>query len=190
MKHPRQTQHFAFSMRDLVTGLTISAAICAVAVPGFKYLESTDRSSTEISALAADLRYARNVAVDSGLPVTVCASSDGTTCEQQSSQWHTGWIVFTDLNDDRRLATGVTPLRVRSSLAQEFGGNDTLAADNSFKALTYKRNGFGNTHIEHSTDVVTLVLTTPHGGPLLTRCLAITPIGAPAIQKAGQGHCA
>jgi type IV fimbrial biogenesis protein FimT len=182
MKHPRQTIP-AFSMKDLVTGLAISAVLCAVAIPGFKYLESTDRASAEITALAADLRYARNVAVDSGLPVTVCASADGTTCKQQNSQWQTGWIVFTDLNDDRRLATGVTPLRVKSSLDREFGGHDTLAA------LTYKRNGFGNTHIEHSNDVVTLVLKSPHGGPLLTRCLAITPIGAPAIQKAGQGHC-
>jgi len=189
MTHSRRTQDSASLVKDLLTGLGISAVLCALAVPIFLYIEKSGRAAAEISALAADLRYARNVAVDSGLPVTVCASEDGTTCEQQTSRWHTGWIVFTDLNDDRRLATGITPLRVRARLSQEFGGNDTLAADNSFKALTYKRNGFGSTHIEHSTDVVTLVLKSPHGGPLLTRCLAITPIGAPAIQKAGEGHC-
>jgi type IV fimbrial biogenesis protein FimT len=41
------------------------------------------------------LNIARSESVKRGIPVSVCSSTNGTTCAG-STTWNTGWIVFTD----------------------------------------------------------------------------------------------
>jgi type IV fimbrial biogenesis protein FimT len=64
-------------------------------VPSFKTTIQNNRLVTQSNDLLAAMLYARTQAISSGSTqgqnVTVCASSDGATCN--STNWANGWIV-------------------------------------------------------------------------------------------------
>ncbi len=59
--------------------------------------------AAEINELRGALELAWSSAVKQGIDVTVCASTNPTASSPQCSgkpNWETGWIVFTDPNDN------------------------------------------------------------------------------------------
>src|ERR1700692_469062 len=87
-----------FTMFELVMVMTIVAIIAAIGFPHFKYVTASNRISSEINGLLADLRFARTEAIKEGLPVTVCASANQQTCDGSANagSWTSGWIIFSD----------------------------------------------------------------------------------------------
>ena len=178
-----------FTMFELVMVMSIVAIIAAIGLPSFKYVTASNRISTEINGLLMDMRFARSEAVKQGLPVTVCISTNGTTCATSGSDWSVGWMIFSDPGSSRTLATGQVAIKVQPAFAQDFGGTDTFAAASGMSYITFNREGFGSTNTTAGSSPETLLLKSTPVNPNWERCLVVTPIGALSISKNGTGNC-
>lgn len=159
-----------FTLIELMVVIIIVAILLTIGVPSFEYVTTANRVSTEVNGLLGDLQYARSEAIKEGQTVTVCPSTDGAKCSQ-SSQWQSGWIVFSDGNGDAMVNDGDTVLRVR----QAFVGNDTFEANNQTQSITFNREGFASSL--QSTPTVTFTLHEPSRDVQRTRCLQVTLVG-------------
>jgi type IV fimbrial biogenesis protein FimT len=97
----------------------ITSAVIAItmvfASPNIVTFIKNYRITTQTNSLLGDLQLARNNSVSLGLPVSLCASSDGATCS--GSNWSAGRIVFTDANGNGTVdAATDTILRVTEAL--------------------------------------------------------------------------
>jgi len=171
-----------FTLTELMMVIGISATLLVIGVPSFKYVTVSNRISTEVNGLLGDMQYARSMAIKQGLPVTVCASTDGANCNYGTA-WQNGWIVFLDSNDDQTRQASEAVLRAQGA----FSSTDTFVPDNgAFTAITFNREGYASTN---AAVTVTLLLHDSTSNSAWTRCLAITPVGMLSTEKAAVGNC-
>jgi type IV fimbrial biogenesis protein FimT len=90
---PAQT---GFSLLELMTALAVVGILLGVAGPGLANFVEASRLSGSSRDLVVDFSLARNEAAMRGQRVTVCTSSDGATCANDS--WENGRLVFVDNN--------------------------------------------------------------------------------------------
>jgi type IV fimbrial biogenesis protein FimT len=171
-----------FTLTELVMVIGISATLLVIGVPSFKYVTVSNRISSEVNGLLGDMQYARSMAIKQGLPVTVCASTDGANCSNGTA-WQDGWIVFLDSNANQTVDANEAVLRAQSP----FSSTDTFVPDNgAFTAITFNREGYASTN---AAVTVTLLLHDSTSDSAWTRCLAITPVGMLSTEKAAVGNC-
>ncbi len=171
-----------FTMTELIITMAIVAILLAIGIPSFKYVTVSNRISTEVNGLLGDMQFARSEAVKEGLPVTVCSSTDGQTCNGGTA-WQSGWIVFLDSNSNQVVDLGETIMRVQG----QFSSTDTFVPDNgAFSWITFNREGYATTN---AVVIVTLQLHDSTNTAAWTRCLAVTPVGMLTTQKSGVGNC-
>jgi type IV fimbrial biogenesis protein FimT len=160
-----------YTLTELMTVMAIVAILLAIGVPSYKYITTSYRMSSEVNNLLGDLMLARGEAIKEGQGVTVCVSSNGTSCTGGSS-WQNGWIVFSNGGGAADPAAG-TILRVQPP----FTGNpsDTFVAGSGISSITYNREGFATTAAGFPNTVITLHNPANNSG--YTRCLSISPQG-------------
>ena len=158
-----------FSAVELLVVLAIAGILAAIAVPSFQSLMQANRISSEIGSLFNDLQFSRAEALRTGQFVSICTSSNGTTCNVTGGDWRNGWIVFADINGNRIMGAGDTILRVR----QAFTNTDTFQSLPATTALSYNRNGMAS---GLNSSIVLTVKTTPVTAQL-NRCLAVSVTG-------------
>ena len=163
---------------ELVAVMAIVGVLMAIGIPSYKYVTNANRISAEINGLLGDLQFARSEAIKEGQTVSVCVSSNGTTCLANSTAWNNGWIVFSDVNGDGILQTANGDLLLRAQ--GTFSGADTFNANNNIGAITFNREGFAS--------VTNGTLITLHASPAAqgsTRCLSVTLVGLVTVKKYG-----
>jgi type IV fimbrial biogenesis protein FimT len=179
MREMPSKQHSGFTMMELVMTMAIVVILGTIAIPGFKFVTSSNRISTEVNGLLGDIQLARSQAVKEGLPVTICTSTSGTGCT--STDWHLGWIVFLDTNNNKAVDAGEAVIRTQPA----FGGTDTfVATPGAFHALTFNRMGYAPTGVPNA---VNITLHDSTSNTNWTRCVAINPIGSTVTEKFGVG---
>lgn len=87
-----------FTMVELLVTIAVVGIGLALAVPAFNQFIDTNRYQALSRALVADMTNARAEAIRRGVPVGVCASTDGSSCSNTASNWSVGWLVFADLD--------------------------------------------------------------------------------------------
>jgi len=168
-----------FTMMELVMTMAIVVILGTIAIPGFKFVTSSNRISTEVNGMLGDIQLARSQAVKEGLPVTICTSSSGTGCT--NTDWQFGWIVFLDTNGNQAKDAGEAVIRTQPA----FGGTDTfVATPSTFHALTFNRMGYAPTGVPSA---VNITLHDSTSNTNWTRCVAINPIGSTVTEKFGDG---
>ena len=177
---PRQRTAAGFTLAELMIALTIASILVMAGAGSFRNVTTQNRIAGEVNGLLGDTQFARAEAIKEGRPVTVCASTNGTSCAPTTS-WDTGWIVFSDSNGNQTVDPGERVLRVQRA----FNGGDTFQADNAVSAVTYNRQGFAF----GLPGTVTLALHDPTARPDWVRCLAISIVGGLQIQLSGTGNC-
>lgn len=170
-----------FTLLELMVVIAIIGILMAISVPFYRDIINPSRIAAEIDLMIGSLQFARAEAIKQGLPVTVCASTNGTTCST-STAWRNGWIVFSDSNANAVVNNGEELLRVQTT----FAGNDTFNADNNVSAITFNREGFA---IGLPANPVTIRLRDVTNTSKWTRCLAINLVGRVVTQTAGTGNC-
>lgn len=114
-----------FTLVELVTTLAVAAILLSLAVPSFGTFVKNNRLITQENDFVTAVNLARSEAIRRGNRVTLCKSSDQTSCAG-SGGWDQGWIVFVDVNDDGVVTNPATNvLRVHDALT----GNLTLNGD-------------------------------------------------------------
>ena len=111
-----------FTLIELAIVILIMAILATIAAPSLARILANTRLTSQANELVGDIAYARNESATRGVRVTICASTDGASCN--GGQWSSGRIVFVDSNADGTRQTSETLLRVSSALS----GNDSLAS--------------------------------------------------------------
>ncbi|MGA2778785.1 MAG: GspH/FimT family pseudopilin [Steroidobacteraceae bacterium] len=168
------------SLFELVIVMAIVAILATIAMPGFQYVTSSNRVSTEVNGLLGDMQYARNEALKEGQPITVCPSANPTSPTPScsgSTAWQSGWIVFPD--PDSTQTVGPTTAILRNQTP--FTGTDTLDANLGVEAVTFNREGFASSGAIGNVSAQIGVVITLHdatANAAWTRCLLVNGAAA------------
>lgn len=104
--------------------------MAGIAVPSIRDFIYNARVSTQATELMTDLAYARSESIARGRRVTVCSTTNATSCAS-ASDWAKGRLIFVDTNGNGALDTGTdTKLRTgasvneKTTLSVQAGGAD------------------------------------------------------------------
>jgi type IV fimbrial biogenesis protein FimT len=172
-----------FTLFEAVITMAIVAILMALAIPSYRYVTNANRIAAEINGLLGDMQYARAEAIKEGQTVTVCVSTNGTSCAGAAvSTWQNGWIVFSDVNGNGAVNAGDQILRVQSA----FIGTDTFTANPASGYVIFNREGFSSSGVANAGLQITLHAITANNAS--TRCLFVTFAGLMTVQTYGQSN--
>lgn len=170
-------QASGFTMIELLMTIAVASILLVLAVPSFRYVTNSNRIAAEINGLLGDLQFARGEAIKEGRTVTVCVSTNGTSCTG-TPNWQNGWIVFSDPTNVGVVDVGETILRVQKT----FSGTDTFTASpNTLTAVTFNREGYA-AGTANGTLITLHDLTST---AVWTRCLTLSLVGQVTTEKVG-----
>ncbi|QHJ88592.1 prepilin-type N-terminal cleavage/methylation domain-containing protein [Aequoribacter fuscus] len=89
---PRQT---GVTLIELIVVLAIAAIIALIGAPSLTTIIKDSRLRLGANGLQNSMALARSTAVARSSRVTICKSSDGTSCAT-SGDWSQGWMIFED----------------------------------------------------------------------------------------------
>ncbi len=90
-----------FTLIELIVTVSIVAILMSIAVPSFKNMIDSNRLSTGTNELVSAFILARSEALKRSQNVTVCTSTNSTTCAGAGNDdFGQGWIVFQDCNNN------------------------------------------------------------------------------------------
>ena len=89
-----------FTLSEILVTLSISALLISAAIPDFTGLLMRNRAASLTNSLLTSLLLARSEAIKKNREVTLCKSTDSLAC---NGNWSDGWIIFSDVDGDRRL---------------------------------------------------------------------------------------
>lgn len=118
---------------ELMVTLTITTILLAVAAPSLVQFMNSSALSGLANEMMSSLNYARSEAIKRGQAVSLCASSNGSSC---SGSWISGWILFNDSNGDGSVDMGDSLLRVRDAAT-----STGYTMQGTANTITYGRNG-------------------------------------------------
>ncbi|MFZ3186136.1 MAG: GspH/FimT family pseudopilin, partial [Pseudomonas sp.] len=155
-----------FSLVELMVALAVAAILAGIAIPAFDSFTLKNRLSTYASAFSASARLARSEALKRNTPVTLCRSSDGSTCADSGS-WEQGWIVL----------SGTTVIRHQQAAVAGYLLLSSINTD-----LTFQPNGFVS---------IQATLTVCRSSPLAgeEREVTVSATGRTTIKKTYTGSC-
>ncbi|MBC5785003.1 GspH/FimT family pseudopilin [Ramlibacter sp. USB13] len=168
---------------ELLVTLAVMGILSMLVIPSFSVLLAKRAVQAAASDVASDLRLARSEAVKRSNYVTVCRSTDASTCAAAGS-WHTGWVVFLDLNGNGAIdGAGDTILRVHQEVSgiQSMGNTDPSTTK---AALTFRPNGLG-VGINDTWMVTPLASSKPG----TTRLMCISSQGRLTLREPGATAC-
>lgn len=171
---------------ELMTVLVVLGILASMAAPSFLDMLQRNRVATRINAFVGDLQFARSEAIRQGIPVTVCASSDGRSCIGRAT-WNTGWIIFADPDSNGTRdedGTAEQVLRVQAA----WKGSDSFTASTGIAAITYGRDGLA-IGLPASASALLTLRTSPVNDSA-TRCVQINFAGHQKVLRANEGGCA
>ena len=165
---------------ELMVAIAVFAILSVIAVPAYRYITSVSYVANESNSLISSFWTARSQAIEGGVPVTICTSSNGISCTSETS-WQQGWIIFTDINSDQTVDPGDVLREVRTA----FTSGDTVKTSTQVSAITFNREGFA-TGI--SSDI-TFAFHDKTDNKAITRCVLLERMGTALSESYGTGGC-
>lgn len=125
-------------MIELLVVMAILSILLAVSLPNFQDMIESNSTNSQAKLFLTTLNLARSEAIKRGGNVAICASDDGTDCDQNA--WEEGWIVFFDANGDANGSAG--SLDANDTLIRVF---DSLGSNNviTFSVDLFEYNNLG-----------------------------------------------
>ena len=123
-----------YTLIELLTTLGVATVLISVAMPNLQSFRMNSRQTGKINELISTIHLARNTAVTTNTRVTLCASSNGNTCE--SVAWDKGWIAFVDRDSDQNVDDDEAILRVGTAV-----DGVTISSGQYANFLMYRPNG-------------------------------------------------
>jgi len=130
----RLYQH-GFTLTELLVTLSVASILLTVAVPNYRTFVQNNLQSTQSNNFYSTLALAKSEAIRRSSPVTVCPSTNGTSCTG-GAIWSTGWLVFADTNSNGVVEAGDEILQVGAA----FSGGNTFSGTRT--RVTFTANGF------------------------------------------------
>jgi type IV fimbrial biogenesis protein FimT len=147
-----------FTLIEMLVTISIMAILLAVAVPSFQNVALSSKLTSQANNFVASVQLARSEAIKRNATVTLCASSDDSTC---TGDWEDGWIVL----------AGGTVVYSQTKLPNGF----VLSGD--VTTINFQPTGVGATAAN-----LTLCRATPSIGSL-QRTIRVSATGRPGVEK-------
>lgn len=90
-----------FTLVEMLVVLAVFGVLLTVALPSFQSMWASVRMSAATNDFLGALRLARTSALRLNRTVVMCVSGDAQSCNQ-NADWHVGWMVFVDRNNNGR----------------------------------------------------------------------------------------
>ncbi|MCM2311804.1 MAG: GspH/FimT family pseudopilin [Steroidobacteraceae bacterium] len=85
-----------FTLIELMFVVMLAALLLGLGIPSFRDFIRNGRITTAANDMVADYNLARSESVKRRVPVTLCKSDDGATCDGDEDTPFVGWLVFVD----------------------------------------------------------------------------------------------
>lgn len=165
-----------FSLVELMIVVMIASVIGTIGVPAMTETVKNNRVRAQADRILATLNLTRSEAVKRNLPVSICRSSNGTSC---TGNWADGWIVFTNADADNTVDAGVDQvIRVYEGLNAGYTLGGTLDGN----SLTY----FGDGSYAGGAGIINIC--SPDANPSQGWALMLNTVGRPRA-KQGATSC-
>ena len=172
-EYPRLRQT-AFSLTELLLTLTISSILLGSSIPFFTGILMNNRAVTISNDLLTALQIARSEAVKRNQDFTLCKSSDSLSC---GGSWSDGWIIFSDIDHDRRLDLLDGDTLLYAKRFTDMGFDISWNAFRSDNYIQYNAHGF-----IHSNNG-TFRLCPPDNNVHYARAIIINRVGRARVSK-------
>jgi len=126
-----------FTLIELIITLSIVSILSSYALPSFHELKLNKQLQSERNRLTGSLHLARSHSIMHQTTVIVCPSTSGGSCDNQSN-WHQGWIIFSDKNSNRQLDAEDIVLRHEDAMVSQI----TALSSSHRSKIRYTNIGF------------------------------------------------
>lgn len=163
------------SLVELMSTVSIIAIVNALAGPTLSDTVRRNQLQSQADRMLTSFQLARSEAVKRNTSVSICRSSNGTSC---TGSWRDGWIVFSNVDGDNVLDAEDEVIRVYDELTDGHTLTGSLGSD----ALTY----FPDGSYANGSDTIAVCAL---GGDLAEGyTLSINRVGRPRASK-GVASC-
>lgn len=104
-----------FTLIELLVTLAVTSILALNVFPSLSAIIAQNRSAVLTNNLNSALSYARSLAITKQALVITCQSNNGSECNR-SDNWHNGWIIFTDKNNNKQRDLNEPLIHVFSAL--------------------------------------------------------------------------
>jgi type IV fimbrial biogenesis protein FimT len=118
-----------FTLIEMMIAITVAGILLMIAVPSFRNASLSSQLRSAANDFIASTNFARSEAIKRGTAVTMCVSTDGSSCA--AGGWEQGWIVL----------SGTTVLQHESAAPSGF----KMSATGSVANLSFQPIGVGAT---------------------------------------------
>lgn len=160
-----QKNQSGFSLIEMMVAISIVAILASVAVPSFNGMVMSNKLRSYANSLVSSAKLARSEAIKRNAVVTLCASSNGTSC---TGGWNNGWIILSANNEV-----------VQRQQALDANYNMTGGVN----TLLFQPTGLGTTQV-----TVTVCKKLPSSGSQ-ERVVTISATGKTSVAKTTTGSC-
>jgi type IV fimbrial biogenesis protein FimT len=125
----RTPSNRGFTLIEMMVAIAVLAILSMIAVPSFREASLSSQLRSAANNFIATANFARSEAIKRGTAVTMCVSTDGSSCA--SGGWEQGWIV----------SSGTTVLQHQSAAPSGF----KMSAIGNIASLSFQAIGVGAT---------------------------------------------
>lgn len=169
---PTLSMRRGFTLIELMVAIAVMAVLLATAAPSFNNALLGSRLNAYANNLVSSAIVARSEAIKRNSAVTLCASSDGTSCAV-SGGWEQGWVVM----------AGTTLIQRELAVPSGFKITGLNSASTEIRSLTFQPTGVGATQA-----TLTVCRATPTEGSQ-ERVVSISATGRASATKTTLGTC-
>ncbi len=108
-------QRNGYTFIELIVTLAVASILALNVFPNLSALLAQERSTILTNTLAGSLAYARSEAIKQQTIIFTCQSNNGSECNR-SENWHNGWIIFADKNNNKQRDEEEVLLRVYAAV--------------------------------------------------------------------------
>ena len=88
-----------FTLIELLFAITLLAVLAGIGLPNLQEFVRNSRMSASANDIISDFNFARSEAVKRRVPITLCKSQNGATCDADDTDPFNRWIIFVDDED-------------------------------------------------------------------------------------------
>jgi len=195
----RQT---GFTLIELMVTVIVLAVLLGIGVPSFRDFLRNSRITGATNDIVTDFNVARSEAVKRRVPVTVCKSQDGATCDADDTDPFTRWIIFVDDADPAAASAddGNGEVDGTEAVLRQRAIDDsiTVTVNASGRRMVYLPTGFPNNALANTVSQFVLCDDRGNvvsvGGVSAARAVTVSTTGRPTATRdittiAGLGGC-
>lgn len=125
-----------FTLVELIATLAVTAVVLTLGIPSFRDIILSNTITAKANGFIADLTLTRSESIKRGSQVTMCQSTNQSSCTE-TGEWEKGWIIFSDADEDGVVGDGPV---IKSVSA--FSGTLTVRGNSTVEnSISYKSSG-------------------------------------------------